>query len=186
MTDKFYNAIVSVVKSMKGSWSFKELYEPICRALGATDSDAKQGCAPCPYKGLTKDMKGLIRSWIEERCPDSRQYYFRAGRLTSWRGSQPLLFVNPGLGMNNRKVAWAPYNHVRGMGWAFNPDAAKAVEQPSQEILNAAAALYKKRGMQGKNRTISKIVPPSVHVHVPAPMPLPYATTGCGGCCAVI
>ena len=178
MVDKFHHAIVGAVKSLSGSWSFKEIYEPVCKALGATDSQAKEGCAPCPYKGLIKNMKGLIRSWIEERCPHSRQYYFRAGRLTSWRGSQPLLFVNPGLGASNTEVAWTPYKRVRGNGWAFNPDAANLVQQPSQETLNAAAALYKKRGMQGKNRTISKVAP--------APVPAPAQRSAGWGCCAVI
>ena len=159
-TDRFFVPITTAAASMPPNWQFKNLYAAVCTNLGATPEEAVKGIAPCPYNtGLRKDMRGLIRSWVEERSPHSRQRYFRAGGRSAFDAKpnlRPLLFVNPVLGEVNNSVAWAPYKTVRGGGWTYDPEAAAAAEKPSEEVLNAAAALYLKKGMQGQNRTVSK------------------------------
>jgi hypothetical protein len=159
-TDRFFVPITTAAASMPPNWPFKKLYKAVCLNLGATPEEAAKGIAPCPYNtGVRKDMRGLIRSWVEERSPHSRQRYFRAGSRSGFDAKpnlRPLLFVNPVLGEVNNSVHWAPYTPVRGGGWTYNPEAAEAAEKPSEEDLNAAAALYLKKGMQGQNRTVSK------------------------------
>ena len=162
-TDHFFIPVTSAFTSM-GSYYVrpKSLYNQVCLNLGARPADAERGYAPCPYKTGTYEqrlmnMEGRIRSWIEERSPHSRQHYFCAGKRANWKpDSRPLLFLNPVLGKANNDVAWAPYTYARGGGWAYDPEQAKKELQPSDEILNAAAALYKKTGMRGKGRTVFK------------------------------
>jgi len=159
-TDRFFVPITTAAASMPPNWQFKNLYRDVCINLGATPEEAAKGVAPCPYNtGVRKDMRGLIRSWVEERSPHSRQYYFRAGSRSTFDTKpnlRPMLFVNPVLGEVNNSVQWAPYKAVRGGGWTYDPEAAEEAEKPSQEVLNSAAALYLKKGMQGQNRTVSK------------------------------
>ena len=158
--DKYHNAIVSAFKKHADTTDkpaqFKDIYYTVCKNLEASDADASKGIAPCPYTGQKKDIKGLIRSWVEERSPHSRQYYWRGGKRVIWTEEQrPLLFVNWGLAKANAEKKWMPYNHVRGNGWILDPMAAKKWVQPSDEILRLATAAYRKTGMQGSPRTPS-------------------------------
>jgi hypothetical protein len=156
MVDRFFVPIIKAFEKLQkeqASLRFKEVYKQICLNLGAPPERAALGFAPCPYKGTEKNMMGLIRSWVEERSPHSRQHYFRGGNITAWRPyERPLLFVNPVLGQNNSANAWRPHTHARGRGWQFNPDAAEASTMPTIDVLNAAALLYVKKGMQGRGR----------------------------------
>jgi hypothetical protein len=162
-TDKFFVPVTSAFTSMASYYVRpKSVYTQVCINLGATPSDAQRGYAPCPYKTGTYEqrlmnMEGRIRSWIEERSPHSRQHYFCAGKRASWKpNSRPLLFLNPVLGKANKDAAWAPYTYARGGGWAYDPEQAKKEIKPSEDILNAAAALYKKKGMRGQGRKVFK------------------------------
>jgi hypothetical protein len=158
-TDRYFAPIIKAVRRVQAingghGASFKDIYKFVCLDLGATQEQAILGKAPCPYKGGLKDQKGLIRSWIEEHSPHSRQFYFRAGRRTNWRGDKKrLLFTNSLLGEMNNAVGWQPYRAVRGNGWCFDPLAAQNWVQPSEDVLMIAEALYKKKGMQGISRT---------------------------------
>ncbi len=150
LKDRYHDAIVGAFRGRTGPVRFKQIYSAICLALGATPEEAEKGFAPCPYTGQLKNHEGLIRSWIEERSPHSRQYYFKAGKRTKWReGQRPLLFINPFLGEANNRVNWMPYHHVRGAGWSFDPTAALNWPRPSEEVLNNASAAYRKQGMRG-------------------------------------
>ena len=157
MVDRFFLPIIKAFQKLQklhDRLQFRQIYMQVCLNLGAAPDRAALGFAPCPYKGGEKNMKGLIRSWVEERSPHSRQHYFRGGRRANWRAHErPLLFVNPVLGENNAANAWQPHTRVRGAGWQFNPEAAQVVTLPSNEMLNAAALLYgNKQGMQGRGR----------------------------------
>ena len=158
--DEYYEAIIETVCEItdngRKAFQFKDIYKGVCLKLGATEEQAEEGIAYCPYKHKLKNMCGLIRSWIEERSPHSRQYYFRNGKRAYWKfGARPLLFVNNGLGQKNNECNWMPGNHVRGNGWYYNPNAAKRAVQPSESTLNTAAAAYKKTGQRGSNHTVS-------------------------------
>lgn len=156
--DKFFVPITTAAALLPQHFRIKDLEKATCLQLHATPEDAAMGYAPCPYTGIRKHMGGLIRSWVEERSPHSRQHYFRAGRRTNWKPNQrPLLFLNHVLGNSNKAVAWAPYMHVRGGGWVYDPDQAAKEVMPTEAILNTAAALYKKQGMRGATRTLSKV-----------------------------
>jgi len=150
--DRYFNAITEAAYQLS-EFSFKELYGQVCLNLGATAEQAARGHAPDPYgrcAGTTKDIRGLIRSWVEERSPHSMQHYFCNGKRKRWApGERPLLFINPGLAAANSKVEWKPYNHVRGTKWSLNKEAATAYIQPSESILNTAESLYKKQGRRG-------------------------------------
>jgi len=151
MTDKYHAAITKVAEQL-GSFTFSQIYYPVCIELGATPQQAAQCLAPCPKNGNLMNQGGRIRSWVEEHSPHSRQHYFRAGRLVAWKpNTRPLLFVNEVLGQKNAALEWKPYGYARGHLWSYNPEAAEEVEKPSQAILEAAAALYKKKGMRGSN-----------------------------------
>jgi hypothetical protein len=151
LTDKYHAPITKAAEAL-GSFTVSQLYYPVCIAMGGTPQQAAGGLAPCPYTNVLKDHRGLIRSWIEERSPHSRQHYFRAGRLAAWKpNTRPMLFVNEVLGQKNAALEWKPYSYARGHLWSYNPEAAAEVEKPSQAILEAAAALYKKKGMRGSN-----------------------------------
>jgi hypothetical protein len=156
MEDRFFLPIVKAFQDMQKNYEvvqFKQIYTQVCLNLGATPEHAELGFAPCPYKGVEKNMKGLIRSWVEERSPHSRQRYFRGGsRVIGRQDERPLLFVNVILGQNNAANEWRPYTHARGRGWKFDPQAAEMAEMPSNDVLNAAAAIYRKKGMQGRAR----------------------------------
>jgi len=155
--DRFYSAIVNSARLLK-KFRFKDIYPVICKSLGATDKQASQGIAPCPYTGASKNIKGLIRSWVEERSPHSRQHYFRGGKRVTWteKTPRPLLFINEKLGKTNAENEWMPYTFARGDIWTFNPDLAASVVKPTDDVLNLAAAAYKKQGMRGsKSRTPS-------------------------------
>jgi hypothetical protein len=160
--DRYHDAIVAAFKLHSATTDrpvkFKDIYYNICINLGATPEDALMGIAPCPYENTRKDIKGLIRSWVEERSPHSRQHYWRGGKRVHWTNNErPLLFVNWGLANANTQVEWMPYNHVRGNGWIFDPVAASAWIKPNEEILERATTAYRKIGMQGNtNRTINK------------------------------
>lgn len=154
LQDRYYDAIVGAFKAQNGPVRFCWIYPEICRRLGATEEDALRGFAPCPYSNAIIDQKGRIRSWVEERSPHSRQYYFRAGKRTNWKaGDRPLLFINPILGEMNNNNDWMPYTHARGAGWSFNPVEANLWLQPSDEILDRAASAYRRQGMRGAVRT---------------------------------
>jgi hypothetical protein len=132
--------------------------------------------APCPYTHELKDIKGVVRSWIEERSPHSRQHYFRNGKRIHWNDANPreLLFVNPVLGEKNNAVAWRPYNTVRGGGWSFNPAAANAYVKPSEETLVVASGLYRRIGVRGagnQTKTARDIVTTSRRIRNPCPCP---------------
>jgi hypothetical protein len=155
LKDRYENAIVGAFKALGAEStpvSFNMVYPLVCTALGSDEQAARYGIAPDPYNpGSLKDIRGLIRSWVEERCPHSRQHHFRAGKRVYWKpGDRTLLFVNYGLAQKNEAIAWTPYKFVRGDGWMLNPEAAAAYSMPSNEVLNAAAALYKKQGMRGR------------------------------------
>jgi hypothetical protein len=152
--DRYHAAIVDAAATLK-QFNFKDLYPLVCKNLGATEEQINKGIAPCPYTGELKDcakLKGLIRSWVEERSPHSRQYYFRGGKRAVWtaKNPRPLLFVNEKLGAVNAANEWMPYTTARGDFWEFNPDRANSVIQPTDEMLDIAAAAYKKKGMRGK------------------------------------
>lgn len=152
--DRYHDAIVESFNMFPGrSVQFSEIYYHICIRLGASHEDALKGITICPYTCTKKDIRGLIRSWVEERSPHSRQYYWRGG--VRWNNKNPLLFVNDGLAEKNEACNWMPYNHVRGNGWRYDPAAARAYIQPSEDILSAATAAYRKTGMQGKSHTAS-------------------------------
>jgi hypothetical protein len=175
--DRYHDAIISAFTTLHRHYEklkFKEIYYHVCLNLGASDEQAKSGLAICPYTSQVKCHKGLIRSWIEERSPHSRQHYFRAGKRVFWKqGDRPLLFINEGLAEQNEKVAWEPYKTVRGDGWIFNPIKPNKYTKPSEEILMAAANKYLKVGMRGAARTIAYtntttqyiVNPTSVTVH---------------------
>jgi len=179
--DKYYKAIVMAFQKVhltKASLQFKDIYEQVCLNLGAPPERAALGFATCPYKGIEKNMMGLIRSWVEERSPHSRQYYFRAGTRKVWRQNErPLLFTNTVLGAKNNACDWRPYSHVRGGGWTFDPVAAAAAEQPSVLTLETAAALYKRKGMQGRARIASAAIVPIMRTT--------YTVTGGGSVTAI-
>jgi len=155
-TDSFYKPIVTAFITLGGyarPLKFKDIYEQVCLNLGSKPSDAKHGIAPCPITGRVMNHKGRIRSWIEERSPCSRQHYFRAGKVAVWKPNKcPLLFINNKLGRMNQECNWQPYNRVTGDGWLFNPPAANQYPLPSYETIIAAAAMYRRKGMQGMNR----------------------------------
>ena len=157
--DRYRTPIIKAVRHAQAinggaGASFKNIYKFVCRDLGATEEQAIVGNAPCPYTGILKDQKGRIRSWIEEHSPHSRQYYFRAGRRTNWRGDRSrLLFTNVLLGEKNNAGGWQPYRAVRGNGWCLDPIAAQSWVQPSEDVLMIAESMYKKKGMQGSPRT---------------------------------
>ena len=158
LKDRYHDAIVGAFLAQSGPVRFCDIYAEVCRRLGATEDDAVLGIAPCPYSHERKDHRGIIRSWVEERSPHSRQHYFRGGKRVFWRqGERPLLFVNPFLGECNNRNNWMPYTHARGAGWSFNPTEALNWSKPSDEVLDIAAAAYRKRGMRGYTRT--KAVP---------------------------
>jgi hypothetical protein len=157
----FAQAILKAIEQLpadasgKRLFSFKDIYMNACLNLGSSMSDALHGRAPCPKKCNTiLDIKGRIRSWIEEHSPHSRQHYFRAGKRTSWKdGERPLLFVNEGLKRSNDAANWEPYRAVRGTKWEYNPTQAALSTMPSEEVLAAASLLYKKKGMRGTRHT---------------------------------
>lgn len=159
--DAITNAFISLGATMTGKGiQPKQLYKTVCLNLGATEAQAIKGMAPCPYTGCEKNIKGVIRSWIEERSPCSRQHYFRGGIIANWKdGDRPLLFVNNKLGKMNASFEWKPYgvdgkrNSVRGDGWIYDPIKAMEFKQPSLVVLKAAESMYKKQGMQGTNRS---------------------------------
>jgi hypothetical protein len=163
--DRFEDAIINAFKSLEATTSGKgvqpkQYYKQVCLNLGATEDQAMEGDAPCPYNGNIKNMRGLIRSWIEERSPCSRQHYFRGGNITNWKdGERPLLFINNKLGKMNEEFEWKPYgvdgkaNSARGDGWIYHPIKAMQFKQPSLVVLQAAVSMYKKKGMQGRNRS---------------------------------
>jgi hypothetical protein len=159
LKDRYEDAILNAFKQLGAEStpvSFNMVYPLVCTMLGADEESAERGIAPDPYSpGTLKDIRGLIRSWVEERCPHSRQHYFRGGLRAKWLpGQRPTLFINYGLARENEKVNWAPYSTVRGDGWMLDPQTASAYQKPADDILDAAAALYKKRGMRGaKNAT---------------------------------
>jgi hypothetical protein len=153
LTDRYCAPILKAFMALPPNSQFKAVYPLVCLNLGATPEQAAKGIALCPEKGVLMDIKGKIRSWVEERSPHSRQHYFRGGRIATWGpNARPLLFVNPVLGENNAAGQWHPYIRVRGRGWSFDPSAAEAAPQPSVAVQQAAAALYRKRGMQGRGR----------------------------------
>jgi hypothetical protein len=157
--DRYHAAIVRAAAALK-QFHFKDLYPLVCKNLGATEEQARNGVAPCPYSGELKDstkLKGLIRSWVEERSPHSRQHYFLGGRRKIWtaKNPRPLLFVNEKLGAVNAANEWMPYTTARGEIWVFSPDLANSAVKPTEAVLNAAAAAYKKHGMRGATRTVS-------------------------------
>lgn len=154
LKDRYHDAIVGAFLERKNPTRFCDIYPDICRRLGATKEDAVQGIAPCPYSQERKDHRGLIRSWVEERSPHSRQRYFRGGKRVIWKqGERPLLFINPKLGEMNEKNEWMPYTHARGLGWSFNPTEALNWSEPASDILETAANAYRKKGMRGSVRT---------------------------------
>jgi len=162
--DAYFKPIVNAILAIQREtgnqmWRFRDIYSRVCLNLGATEAQAATGVAPCPYTGYVKNMKGLIRSWVEERSPDSRQYYFKQNRRKYWRPDERLLlFVNPGLRQSNTNVHWMPYNHTRGKGWILNPSAANAVIKPSENILNNAVAAYRPRyGMRGAGNQVKNV-----------------------------
>ena len=160
--DRYEDAILGAFKFLGAESTpvtFNMVYPLVCRALGADEESAENGIAPDPYNpGSLKDIRGLIRSWVEERCPHSRQHYFRGGVRARWLpGQRSMLFVNYGLAHANEAVAWAPYQFVRGDGWMLDPETATAYQKPSDEGLDAAAAQYKKRGMQGCRNATSSV-----------------------------
>ena len=149
--DRYYCPIIDAVHQLGGDFKFKELYGQVCQNLGATTLQAAKGLAPDPYSpGTVRDIRGLIRSWVEERSPHSMQHYFCNGKRKTWAaGERPLLFINPGLENANSKEAWKPYKYARGTKWSLNETAASSYVKPTEEVLNAAAALYKKQGRRG-------------------------------------
>ena len=149
--DRYYWAITDAVYQLGGEFKFKKLYGQVCSNLGATALQAAKGFAPDPYKaGTVRDIRGLIRSWVEERSPHSMQHYFCNGKRKAWKaGERPLLFINPGLENANSKGGWKPYKYARGTKWSLNKAAAAAYVKPSEELLNSAAALYKRQGRRG-------------------------------------
>lgn len=156
--DRYHDAIVAAFESHFATTDkpakFKDIYYLVCLNLGATAEEASKGIAICPYEDVKKDIRGLVRSWVEERSPHSRQHYFRGGKRVSWTTEQrPLLFVNWGLAKANTQNEWMPYNRVRGDGWILDPKAAEKWVKPDETILEAAAKAYKKVGMQGCPRT---------------------------------
>lgn len=160
LSDRYFIPITQAFKTLhalgRAKIQFKDIYPLVCKNLGATDGQANLGQAPCPYKGIVRDIKGLIRSWVEERSPCSRQYYWRNGKRVHWSFDQrPLLFVNEGLGQKNNEKNWMPYSHVRGNGWIFDPEAAEAWHQPSELVLYAATQAIQKQGCRGAgNQTV--------------------------------
>ncbi len=160
LSDRYFIPITQAFQSLHtlghAKIQFKDLYPLVCRNLGAKDAQAKLGQAPCPYKGNVRDIKGLVRSWVEERSPCSRQYYWRNGKRVFWSFDQrPLLFVNEGLAKKNDEKNWMPYSYVRGDGWMFNPEAAEAWSQPSEVVLQVATQAIQKQGCRGAgNQTV--------------------------------
>lgn len=99
-------------------------------------------------KILTKKVfEGRIRSMIEENSSDSRQHYFRGGKLmnSEWRQD---IFSNKKLREMNEIIEWKPYNRVRGNIWELCPGNGR----PNDNLLNIAETLYLKKGMRGRNR----------------------------------
>lgn len=167
-TDRYEKAILDAAAELK-TFHFKNLYASVCLRLGATDEQASKGLCPNPYKPeQIKDIRGFVRSWVEERSPHSRQHYFRAGKRTAWLpGERPLLFVNARLFQENTQHAWAPYTHVRGDVWSYDPEAAQASPRPDEAILHAAETLYRKRGMQGRREVLGETAVITRQAHVP-------------------
>jgi hypothetical protein len=152
--DRWEYAIRQAIEDFPTGFAFKDLVFPVSMILGAdSEEDALKGKTYHPYSGKPiTHVEGWIATWIEERSPDSRQRYFCAGSRI--RSNKPLLFVNDGLYRANTTCAWQPYNYVRGGRWLYNPAAALNRVQPTEEVLEVAAAMYRKKGMRGaKNRT---------------------------------
>lgn len=152
--DRWEYAIRQAIEDFPTGFAFKDLVFPVAMILGAdSEEDALKGKTYHPYTGKPIDnVQGWVATWVEERSPDSRQRYFCAG--TRHKTNKPLLFVNDGLYRANTTCAWQPYTYVRGGRWFYNPAAALNRPQPTEEVLEAAAALYRKKGMRGaKNRT---------------------------------
>lgn len=84
---------------------------------------------------------------IEEHSSDSRQHYFRGGKLmpNGWRQD---LFSNNKLRDMNDSCSWKPYNNCRGDQWLLLPGSGR----PCPILLCEAELLYNRTGMQGRNR----------------------------------
>jgi hypothetical protein len=135
----------------------KDTYYSVCKKLGASEEDALNNQVVCPYTGvlLSKaNLQGRIRSLIEEHSPHSRQFYFRAGKRTTWTDEpNRCLFVNWDLEAKNTQINWMPYETVRGGRWVLDPKAAAKYTRPSEEVIQSAVSMYKRVGMRGTNHT---------------------------------
>ena len=144
--DAFYFPIVySFIRRGGVIKNLKDLYN---------DVQIHFGGYRCPYSNtiITKEnFEGRIRSWIEERCADSRQHYFRGGKLmkSGWRAN---IFSNEKLGATNMENDFKPYTHARGDGWVYRP----SVTNPSLVVLKVAESLYRKKGERGMKTKIAK------------------------------
>ena len=148
--DRWEYAIRQAVEDFPLGFSLGDLVFPVSMILGADSEEAAlKGKTYHPYTGKPIDsVQGWIATWVEERSPDSRQRYFCAGKRCT-QTNKPLLFVNDGLFAANTANAWQPYKYVRGSRWFYDPAKARDRIQPTEEVLEAAAALYKKQGMRG-------------------------------------
>ena len=162
----------------------RDVYYTVCKKLGASEEDALNHRAPCPYTGelmLKANLTGRIRSLIEEHSPHSRQFYFRGGKRTTWT-EQPYrcLFVNWGLEAKNTQNQWMPYTRARGDVWILDPKAAAQYTRPSEDVLYNAELAYRRTGMRGRNHT--KLVRDATFVQ----HSLSYTRVLCAGGAAVV
>jgi len=136
-----------------------ELYPYVALYLGAKESDvaAKKYICYHPVNGKQISDMGYIRTWIQERSPNSRQRYWRSN-ICSER-PYALLFVNPELGEQNIAAGWQPGSRVRGGHWYLDPDRALnwyTLYKPTHGTLSAADRhiVAAKRGcMRGTGHT---------------------------------
>jgi hypothetical protein len=160
--DWLYDPLLKAVASIGGYWlKWSTLYDAIKEVLDTSETQRMRGVVGLPDgREITEtNFRGMVRSWVEERSPYSRQHYFRAGKRTKWTEYQrPKLFVNVGLGRANEMCDWKPYRAARGDGWILYPKMASEYSGPSEEQLVKAERLYLKKGMRGSNRVKAGIV----------------------------
>lgn len=154
LKDELYEPILKAILAIGGYWSkWRPLYEQIKTQLGTTEEQRARRVVPHPNGTEISEtnFRGLVRSWVEERSPYSRQYYFRNGLRTTWSEyERPKLFVNIGLGKANIRNHWMPYTYARGDAWILYPKMAALFEGPTQKQLTLAAAKYKRTGTRAR------------------------------------
>ncbi len=114
------------------------------RFLGATEEDAFAGYAPHPITRERMYMQGILGDFLAMNCPHSQMFWNKMGDLDGYLpGEHEALFMNPTLGEKHAANAWMPAKGPGGGTYSYDPEAARAVPRPPQEVLEAANALRK-------------------------------------------